>query len=354
MIDLAVADRLKADLTDRGWQPSSRAGDPLWWWCVVLSQALAPGTMLQIHQGALELVSHYGATPSARTNPCFHLGYNSTYKYFRSKTPPMLGTWSFDRITPTCATHGTKGLEFAFQCTTDCTYGLSISALSTGAAPSVEPPLNLGRKLTPQASLKSQSTAPNKRRTASGSGGNATREAAGRTGEAVVRAELERRGWSVRDLNEERTNEPNADLVATTAGRVVSLQVKAFNRYGWISGGSVNPAVCDGAPLFNRVKNAAYKCDFVICVTPGSPREEHALRDDWRFFVLPVDTADTLFRVNIDAYYNGLKTNGAARSKSGLLQDWVGPGIFRSRAVPDHKEDYLPFEEQFGLLEFTG
>jgi hypothetical protein len=172
----------------------------------------------------------------------------------------------------------------------------------------------------------------------------------GATGEAAVKRELEARGWTVTDLNLIRRNEPNVDLIARKGDRIAYIQVKTYNDYGWISGGGVNATVCAGGSLFNKKKNSQH-CNFVICPTPASPGDKRSVRDDWRFFVMQVDTADRLFRININAYFNSAKRDGSPRAKTGACQDWVGPGPIRSGTVPDHQEDYRQFENNFQMLE---
>lgn len=140
------------------------------------------------------------------------------------------------------------------------------------------------------------------------------------------------------------------DLVASKGNRTVTIQVKSYNTYGWISGGGVNPLVCSGGSLFNKAA-AASQCEFVICPTPSRPGDRMTLAGAWRFFVMPVKVADALFRINIDAYFNGLKRDGTPRAKSGAVQDWVGPGPLKSRMIPDHQQDYWPFENLFSILE---
>ncbi|MFH1559978.1 MAG: hypothetical protein ABID84_00995 [Chloroflexota bacterium] len=169
-------------------------------------------------------------------------------------------------------------------------------------------------------------------------------------GEAAIKMELEKLGWIVTSLNTSG-NEPNVDLIAQKYDHTIYLQVKTYNDYGWISGGGVNPEICAGGSLFNKANNARYKCDFVICLTPASPGDKRVIRDDWRYFVMPVNTADQLFHININAYFNSPKRDGSPKVKRGACQDWVGPGPIPTSIVPDHKQDYLPFENNFELLE---
>ena len=172
------------------------------------------------------------------------------------------------------------------------------------------------------------------------------RSRVGRTGEAAAKQELEDRGWTVTDLNFTQRNTPNVDLAAQKGDRIVNIQVKTYNKtYGWIWGGSVTPAICAGGPLFNKKKRATY-CDFVICVPPASLGDKgKTVREDWRFFVMPVNIADNLFRININAYFNTPKKNGGVKVQKGAVQDFVGPGCINSTVVPDHQEDYHPYEK---------
>lgn len=172
----------------------------------------------------------------------------------------------------------------------------------------------------------------------------------GSVGELAVIRELETRGWTVTDLNASGV-ERNVDLIANRDQRTVLLQVKTFNDYRWISGGSVNPTVCAGGPIFNRATNARFQCTHVICVTPASPGDKREVRNDWRYFIMPVDEADRLFRLNVHGYFNTPKRNGEPKSKSGPVQDFVGPGSIRTTTIPIHPEDYAPYENAWEILE---
>ena len=66
---------------------------------------------------------------------------------------------------------------------------------------------------------------------------------------------------------------------------------------------------------------------------------------------MPVTLADELFRININAYFNSPKKDGSPKVKKGAVQDFVGPGRINSNIVPDHQEDYHPFENNFQILE---
>jgi len=171
----------------------------------------------------------------------------------------------------------------------------------------------------------------------------------GDIGEAAVASKLKSLGWYVEDLNVERKNFPNCDLQVEKAGVTKLIQVKASTVYSWISAGSVNPTVCNGGPVFNRIENAP-TADFIICISPAKPVSKGAMPNEWRYFVLPTEIADKLFRINIEAYFNGLKLDGTPRSKRGVCQDYVGPSPFNSGTVPNHHQDYLPYENSFDLI----
>lgn len=179
---------------------------------------------------------------------------------------------------------------------------------------------------------------------------NKTRKEFGDMGENAVIAELKNQGWSVEDLNTRKANYPNSDLCISKNSRSLYVQVKACSRLGWISAGGVNPGISEGEPIFNRA-DGFEPASFVICVTPKREIIDFALPSAWRCFVLPVLDAERLFRVNIDAYFNGRKKDGNPRKKSGACQDFVGPGKINSTVVPDHQEDYAPYENRFNLLD---
>jgi hypothetical protein len=145
------------------------------------------------------------------------------------------------------------------------------------------------------------------------------RKELGDAGERAVIHELGARGWTVTDLNTGRA-EPNVDLIAAKAERTVYIQVKTYNDYRWISGGSVNSEVCAGGPIFNRSKSARYHCTHLVCVTPATPGDKKKIRNDWRFFVMPLEDAERLFRVNADGYYNTPKLNGKPKVKKGACR----------------------------------
>jgi len=125
--------------------------------------------------------------------------------------------------------------------------------------------------------------------------------------------------------------------------------VQALCKSRIISAGGVNPKICSGSPIFNEVEGSP-QAQFIICLSPSAPTWRGEFPDDWRYFVLPVEIAESGFRINVDAYFNGFKKNGEPRSKQGSCQDFVGPGPLRSSSIPDHQDDFLPYEEAFDLL----
>lgn len=171
--------------------------------------------------------------------------------------------------------------------------------------------------------------------------------------EGAAAEELRQRGWAVSDLNQGRRNFPNSDLEVGKDDLLKRIQVKACTVFGWISAGGVNPNVCAGGPIFNRVSGYP-PADFVLCLTPTERVSKGTIPTAWRYFVLPVSVAEEAFRININAYFNGLKHDGTARSKKGACQDFVGPSQFKSASVPDHHDDYASYEGRFDLLEAQG
>lgn len=176
------------------------------------------------------------------------------------------------------------------------------------------------------------------------------RKRTGDMGEQVVADALSQLGWYVRNLNVDRTNFPNCDLEIEKGAKRLYIEVKTCCQYKWISAGGVNPTVCSGGPIFNK-KERLPQADFVLCLTPKKETPKSSTPDGWRFFILPVEIAQREFRKNIDAYFNGTKSDGTPRSKNGACQDFVGPGECTSNQVPDHKEDYMLYEGRFDLLD---
>jgi len=172
----------------------------------------------------------------------------------------------------------------------------------------------------------------------------------GAIGEEATAQELRERGWTVTNLNINRQNYPNADLEIRKDDFFWRIQIKVCTVYAWISAGGVNPETCSGKPIFNKVSGYPTS-EFIICLTPSARVPKGAQPSSWRYFVLPVSVAERAFRVNIDAYFNGAKRDGTPRSQRGACQDFVGPGPFTAGTVPDHHQDYAPYEGRFGLLE---
>ena len=172
----------------------------------------------------------------------------------------------------------------------------------------------------------------------------------GEIGEAAAAEELRARGWEVIDLNSSKKNFPNCDLEVRKAELHLRIQVKVCSLHSWISAGGVSPAICSGGPIFNRVLGHP-AAEFILFLTPSAPVPKGTPPPAWRYFVMPVAAAEAAFRINIDAYFNGMKLDGTPRSKKGACQDFVGPGRFNSGTVPDHHKDYAPYEGRFDLLE---
>lgn len=166
----------------------------------------------------------------------------------------------------------------------------------------------------------------------------------GLEGERECARQLELRGWDVVQLNNVHTNIPNVDLLISKQGRQCGIQVKSSRRpKGYITGGSVNPKVVSGAPIFNRVVGAPL-CGYVILL---------ASRDAaWRYFIMPAQSAEELFRKNINAYFGSPRLDGGVKSQSGQADIFVGDGTFpHARIVPDQRQEVLQFEDRWDLLE---
>ena len=166
----------------------------------------------------------------------------------------------------------------------------------------------------------------------------------GRAGEQLCARELEKRGWTVEDLNEISTNMPNSDLRIHKAGQSFSVQVKSSARdRGYITGGSVNKTVVSGGPIFNRRKEYP-DADFVVFIAN--------LETSPRFFIVPVNAAEAIFRTNIDAYFLSPKLDGGPKRPSGQSDIFVGAGHFpHARIVPDQRTEILPYEGRWDILE---
>ncbi len=165
----------------------------------------------------------------------------------------------------------------------------------------------------------------------------------GREGEKLCSIELERRGWVVEDMNQEMVNMPNSDLRIRRADKLLLVQVKSSAKErGYITGGSVNKTVVSGGAIFNR-KTGYAEADFVIFVA--------CLNSVPRFFILPVSEAETIFRKNISAYFLSPKLDGGTKKPTGQSDIFVGEGYFpHARIVPDQREEVLPCENQWGIL----
>jgi hypothetical protein len=164
-------------------------------------------------------------------------------------------------------------------------------------------------------------------------------------GEAECARQLTDRGWRVTMLNSVRANNPNADLLIQNEQLKHLVQVKASRKTkGYVTGGSVNPKVVAGGPIFNRVK--AEFCDFVIFLATEV--------DVWRYFVVPVGEAETIFRKNIDAYWGSPRLDGRAKKHAGQTDIFVGRGLFpHARIVPDQRADLALFENRWDLLNYS-
>lgn len=172
----------------------------------------------------------------------------------------------------------------------------------------------------------------------------------GQAGELAVQEELQRRGWLVRNANT-RMNQANVDLIADKNGKRHHLQVKTRGEYKWIMGGSVNPIVCAGGPIYNRVQSDPLKCNFVVFLTPKSPCPKQTIPAEFLHFVMPVAAAEAAIRKNIDGYFNNNKADGSPRKKFGTCGAFVGPGPLTMKTIPEQRDDFLPYLGRYDLLE---
>jgi hypothetical protein len=173
------------------------------------------------------------------------------------------------------------------------------------------------------------------------------RTAIGLEGEEECTRQLAQQGWSVTQANSFRANFPNVDLFVVKDGRRLGLQVKTSRKpRGYITGGGVSPKVVEGGPIFNR-KSGAERCDFVLFLARGP--------EGWRFFVVPTDVAEGIFRRNIDAYFKSPRLDGGVKKPTGQSDVYVGPDPFpHSRIVPDQRAEVFPFENRWDLLDAFG
>ncbi len=170
------------------------------------------------------------------------------------------------------------------------------------------------------------------------------RSVIGRDGEAYCASRLEELGWRVENSNHLRANAPNVDLVITKGSKIKRVQVKSSKRErGYITGGSVNPKVVNGSPIFNRVEDEVF-ADFVIFISK--------LYTSPNCFVVPVSAAEAIFRKNIDAYFKSPKLNGGEKSLYGQCDIFMGIDPFpHARIVPDQRQELEPFKDAWGVLE---
>lgn len=170
----------------------------------------------------------------------------------------------------------------------------------------------------------------------------------GSIGERLCISKLIKFGWTVEDLNFAKANHPNSDLKIAKGNISLYVQVKASakmasrGRGGDVTAGSVSPALFNGASIFNRSTKGP-PCEFVVFLSEILAKP--------RYFVLPVDNAEKLFRRNIDFYFLSPKLNGGVKSLKGQADIFVGNGAFpHARIVPDQRAEILVFEEGWDHL----
>jgi len=176
------------------------------------------------------------------------------------------------------------------------------------------------------------------------------RQLRGEAGEAAAELVFERQGWTVQNLNDLRRNMPNSDLAVEKDGRRLLLSVKAFSVYGWISGGGLSKKVHDGFPLFNK-SISVEPADFVVFLSPAQPTPKDELPNEWRYLIVPVDEAERLFRLHIEAVMNKPKRDGTKRKPAGAIQDWIGPGPKPNDWGPDLHQQWAKYEGNFAMLD---
>ena len=134
--------------------------------------------------------------------------------------------------------------------------------------------------------------------------------------EIDVKRELAAEGWISVNMNTEKGNFPNVDLLAVREDVVHYIQVKAS--YGETltpEGKSVSHPDClflgraegwltNKTPFFNG-KPGPLMCSIVVAV--------HVTRERSRFVVLPVGLAEKIARTGTEEWYNVPKKNGGKR-----------------------------------------
>ena len=72
---------------------------------------------------------------------------------------------------------------------------------------------------------------------------------------------------------------------------------------------------------------------------------------EFRYFIVPVDHAEQSIRKNIDGYFNQPKKDGTPRKMQGTCGAFVGPGPLTVKTIPEQREDFLPYESGYDLLD---
>jgi hypothetical protein len=98
--------------------------------------------------------------------------------------------------------------------------------------------------------------------------------AAGRFGEHMVQAELERRGWNTCNLNADHPNAPGYDIVAWKEGALIHVRVKTSRNRRFLFGTEKG-----GPPSVDGVEPN----DFTVFVGMGAGEQ----RNDDEFYVVP-------------------------------------------------------------------
>ena len=124
----------------------------------------------------------------------------------------------------------------------------------------------------------------------------------GRFGELHATLKLMLGGWHVNNLNGDATNMPNSDLLAyRNDGKSLFISVKATNNIDEVR--LTNTGI-EGAQIFN-MKKGGPPANFVMFITGANSLSP-------RFFTLPIDSAECLFKRVRDVGYERKKSRGSS------------------------------------------
>ncbi len=135
-------------------------------------------------------------------------------------------------------------------------------------------------------------------------------------GHAALVDFLKESDWELKDYAD---SVPKGFYQATWENVSTTVLVKVSNQIDWVSGGTLNQSIADGAPLFARARYP-HVPEVVIFIVPCSenPKPKWA---DWALFFVETTTAEELFRKHIDGIMERPKTDGTKRTASGPHRD---------------------------------